>query len=185
MINQYQNMFLVVPMSNFIVHNINFIEKKKNNIMVGLFTKIFYLDSNIASTSLYLPFPITRETDVTNHGFQITRDERSACGNGEVLVSNNYHNKYRGYNISFFDNGPNKLLFHDIRNIERDILNHYNEFFDISKSLVYSITNQLSKKQIKYYLPNPLVGRGTFVLKISGVWETEKHIGINYKFIEV
>lgn len=66
-----------------------------------------------------------------------------------------------------------------IENIEKKILTSINN--TINKSIVYNLTNDINTKPYLYsFLHAPNLER--FYIKISGVWESERSIGLVYKF---
>jgi hypothetical protein len=75
------------------------------------------------------------------------------------------------------ENQINNNIIIFIENLEKDILNKYN--FDKVKS--YKIKDQV------IYLINKLISTNVltsqYILKISGIWETQTIIGLTYKFI--
>ena len=75
------------------------------------------------------------------------------------------------------ENQINNNIIIFIENLEKDILNKYN--FDKIKS--YKIKDQV------IYLINKLISTNVltsqYILKISGIWETQTIIGLTYKFI--
>ena len=81
--------------------------------------------------------------------------------------------------IEPYTNSTNLALITVIQNLENDILNKYN-----SKK----IQNNKLKDQLLYLInkltnitPNKI--NTTYILKISGIWETHALIGLTFKFI--
>ena len=78
--------------------------------------------------------------------------------------------------------------------MEKQILDYYKEYYNSKKTPVYSLHNQLYSGNTKVYksfttgeFPGPpglTPLSKKYVIKISGVWETERNIGITYKFLE-
>jgi hypothetical protein len=74
--------------------------------------------------------------------------------------------------------------------IEHEIIEYYKDFFKINKINVYSLKNQLKTGCIKVICRMDQANQETtipnikksFILKISGIWETDTNIGITYKF---
>jgi len=103
-------------------------------------------------------------------------------------------------------NSANIYLIKELNRIEHEIIEHYKEFFQIHKTNVYSLRNQLKSGNIKVVHKIPQlssdyehilteVGIDTddcirpnfsgdlpIVVKISGIWETDTNIGITFKF---
>ena len=63
-----------------------------------------------------------------------------------------------------------------IKNIEHFILNNIN----IDKKPVYKLTSILDNKNLKY--SNEI--KNYYILKISGIWETQDSYGITFKILE-
>ena len=86
-----------------------------------------------------------------------------------------YYNKYK----CIFDTNLYKDLIDKIRHIEDSILN----IIDIKgKVAKYKIYEQLINGYIKIFYENSEKMNNIFLLKISGIWETDKEYGITYKF---
>ena len=96
-------------------------------------------------------------------------------------------------------NPTNIYLIKEFNRIEHEIIEHYKEFFQIHKTNVYSLRNQLKSGNIKVVHKIPqlcsdydpisfdfpateLDGIRPIVVKISGIWETDVSIGITFKF---
>ena len=67
--------------------------------------------------------------------------------------------------------------------MEEDLLNQYLLLSKIDKKKNFILNNSLVNGIIKIYKKENK-NFNSVVLKISGIWETEKEIGITYKFIE-
>ena len=73
----------------------------------------------------------------------------------------------------------NKNIIDDIDNLEKYILTLYNN----NKICNYKIKDQLIYLITKLNTSNKNIFR--YILKISGIWETQTSIGLTYKFIFV
>jgi hypothetical protein len=72
-----------------------------------------------------------------------------------------------------------------IRQIEEDLLKKYqNTVNDSHKKPVYKISDNFRMGNIKLFLDSQEKLPMTFMLKISGVWETETQYGLTYKFLK-
>ena len=134
-----------------------FSESIKNNIMnEGNFIRILYSTSEFSLNGIYLLFNLNN-----------------------VFIEN-YYNKYK---ISF-DIYSHKELFEKINKIEESLLKRVNLKHKIPQ---YKISEQIFNGNIKIVLDNSnkQVYRKEYVLKISGIWETELHYGVTYKFVMV
>jgi hypothetical protein len=69
-----------------------------------------------------------------------------------------------------------------ICSIEEYILNQYKETKMTNKISVYNIRNQLYGGNLKIS-GSSFSANKRFVLKISGVWETDTSIGLTFKFM--
>jgi hypothetical protein len=71
-------------------------------------------------------------------------------------------------------------LIDDIKCIEEDLLQRVNITNKIPQ---FKICEQLKNGNIKLFLENgENLTNGDFMLKISGVWETDTQYGLTYKF---
>ena len=77
-----------------------------------------------------------------------------------------------------FDIDSNKNTLDKIYTIEEHILNMY----DSNKCKKHIIKQSLSNGFLKIY-PNNTEEQGDFIIKISGIWETNDEYGLNYKII--
>ena len=86
-----------------------------------------------------------------------------------------YYNKLKcTYNIF-----SNQQLFEDIKIIETALLKKIN----IPKIPQFKIYDQLRSGCIKIFNENSIISNYNFLLKISGVWESDMHYGLTFKFI--
>jgi hypothetical protein len=77
------------------------------------------------------------------------------------------------------NNNNNNINIQKINNIEKSILTLYNT----NKTHHYKINNQLEYLISK--LNNNKKDFVTYILRISGIWETNNIIGITYKFLDI
>jgi hypothetical protein len=94
------------------------------------------------------------------------------------LTIEKYFNKYR----CAFDIGAHANLIQRIKIIEENILRKINI---LGKAPQYKIYEQISNGNIKIFSDNIDNITNNFLLKIAGVWETEYHYGLTYKFIKL
>jgi hypothetical protein len=89
-----------------------------------------------------------------------------------------------------FDVLINRDIIRKIAEIEKSILNHYIEFYNIQNKTIYSdVYQKIQVGSIKYYSSNKYLNESKknsyeYYLKISGIWETSQQIGLTYKIIE-
>lgn len=62
--------------------------------------------------------------------------------------------------------------------IENMVINSYREFCFLNKSPKYVINEYFKDNESLHFVGND------YIFKISGIWETETHYGINYKFVK-
>jgi hypothetical protein len=92
------------------------------------------------------------------------------------ITCDKYYNKYRcNFNVN-----NNKDIIDNLKIIEENILKK----IEIKKMPQLKIYEQLKNGNIKLFNDvNKSVG--SFILKISGIWETQFNYGLTYKFIKL
>ena len=140
-------------------HNINNIflsEPIKNNIITnGTFIRILYSSQNVVLNGIYIHLPINQYT------------------------IEKYYNKYK----CLFDLNVNSEIVSQIKIIERNILS---KISIIDKIPQYKLYEQIKYGSFKTFeeLSNNRQGNGhNFMLKISGIWETDIAYGLTFKII--
>lgn len=139
---------------------IYFCEPIKNTIMnEGMFIRILYSTPHFILNGVNLFLPLN---DVTIE---------------------KYYNKFK----CSFQINQNKILTEQIKNIEESILKRINSK---NKTTYYKISDQMKSGNIKIFSENIDISLNNnfpklFMLKISGIWETETHIGLTYKFLKI
>ena len=157
--------------SSIIKHNFIFLDKKRNIIMDGEFTKIIFSNEHITMNGIYTMCPMQ---------FQAINDRTGL--NKNILYFQPYH-------------ASNMPLLNIFSEIEKQILRYYKEYYTSSKTPLYSLHNQLHSGNVKIYKSyneqsiSPPPGFAPimkkYVIKMSGIWETDRNIGITYKFLEL
>jgi hypothetical protein len=94
------------------------------------------------------------------------------------LTIEKYYNKYK----CNFDTFIHKDLIDKMRQIEYDILGKLNI---AKKEPVYKIHEQIRNGNIKVFAETIEQINSSFLLKISGIWETDTNYGVTYKFISI
>ena len=95
------------------------------------------------------------------------------------LILNGIHikiNIYKEINQIKSDNYNNETLIF-IQDLEKDLLNKYNK---------QKTQNNKIKEQLHYLINkinNSNIITASYILKISGIWETSTNLGLTYKFI--
>ena len=86
-----------------------------------------------------------------------------------------YYNKYK----CNFDCILHKELIEKLQTIESDILKKANI---TNKIPIYKMYDQVRNGNIKFFSENIHHIKNTFLLKISGIWETDNNYRVTYKF---
>ena len=94
-----------------------------------------------------------------------------------VLVDK-YYNKFKGV----FDIKVHQEMIDKVRITEESILNKINLK---DKNAQYKIYEQLKNGMFKVCADTQEVIRGVFLLKISGIWETDNDYWVTYKFMSL
>lgn len=138
----------------------HFLDRKPNMIIDGIFSKLLYSNHHFVMNGLFIDISLQSISP-------------------------------KKYNSSFieFDVSSNKDMMKRISEIEKQILQNYADYFQITnKTPVYDLSYKLHSGSLKYYSSSiqnkyPIVKPEYFV-KISGIWETIHQYGITYKIIE-
>lgn len=138
-----------------------------------------YNDNNI-----FLCEPI--KNNIMNEGnfIRILYSSDIICFNGIYLLvkltditSEKYYNKYKcNFNINL-----HKDMIENLKIIEENILKKY----QTHKIPSYKIFEQLKSGHIKICDNIENKNNYSFILKISGIWETENNYGLTYKFFKI
>jgi hypothetical protein len=155
------------------IPNIHFLETKKNMIIDGTFTKIVYTHSFYTMNGLY---------------FHLPEDIQPKNVKPDGSCPSNFVNTFINIYIDM-NNKTYQEWCSNIEEIERSILYMYSRLNQIDSDLEKSEMkpNYLLQKQfktgfLKTYKEH-LSSKGSYILKISGVWETSTDYGITYKII--
>ena len=162
MINHYI-MNIAVDIEDYEPNSIFFCDSIKNSVInEGIFIRVLYSNSYVAINGVYL---------------LITLYDITFC---------KYYNKSKcNFNVNL-----NKNIINKIKIIEEQILQKINIKNKISQCKIYEqmknggiklyneIIETLSESKIENNINNQ-----TFILKISGIWETQTNYGLTYKFI--
>jgi hypothetical protein len=138
-----------------------------------------YNDNN-----LFLCEPI--KNNIMNEGvfIRILYSSDIICLNGiyllihltDIMTSEKYYNKYKcNFNINF-----HKDMIENLKIIEENILKKY----QTNKIPAYKIYEQLNLGHIKICDNIENKKSCSFILKISGIWETKNNYGLTYKFLK-
>ena len=125
--------------------------------------------------------PIKNNIMVDGNFIRILYSTNHMILNGIYLLMNlteitceKYYNKYK----CVFNIVKNKDFIDKIKSIEEDILKKYKT----SKTPSYKIYEQVKYGSIKVFNDIGNNRQCSFLLKISGIWETSTNYGLTYKF---
>ena len=136
-----------------------FLETKQNMLMDGKFTKLLFSDSIFTTIGIFLNIQFNSSTI-----YQI---------NKKCI-------------LKFEKNDMNIKTINNLANIERTILQYYKNLNNCNKEVNYLLYNTLMNGSIKLYVKQySNLSNLKYIIKISGVWENDKELGITYKFIEI
>ena len=170
--NIYLNISTIKNANNIIDlrDDIRYLYPKKNTIMEGEFTKILFSKNNITMNGLYLYLPLSVDTTTNNNH-----------------TKNNYNkNKNEIYIRNLARTSLNNQIISDLKQLEKSILNHYIEYTKCGKPPEYILNKQLLTNQIRVYHDNyGIKKKNKYVIKISGIWETNCKMGLTYKIMEL
>ena len=148
-------MNLVKQLEQYNENNIFFCEPVINNVINdGKFVKILYSTNNFTLNGVYLLITLN-----------------------DVKCEKHYVKYKYTFNI---DN--HKDILNSVKNIEENLLNKYKIE---NKTPQFKIYEQLQSGYIKIFCDiDNNTSSCSFILKISGIWETQYNYGITYKFIK-
>ena len=155
-------MHLTIDTNQFDVHNVMISDKTKNNIMSNSdFYRIYFSNDYFTLNGISISFTLYN------------------------LNVEKYFNKIK---CNFEESIKNRKEVESIKNIERNILEKYN---DINEKKIFRIDEQLSNHFLKLFDENKLkVGNHNsiqFQLKISGIWSQSQtnEYGLTFRFFVV
>jgi hypothetical protein len=101
-----------------------------------------------------------------------------------LLINFNDINIERYYNKikCNFSLNTHDILIQNIKNIEEQLLERYKIK---NKIPTYKVYDQIKSGNIKLFCNSLKKNNNSFILKISGLWETDNYYGLTYKFIKV
>jgi hypothetical protein len=195
-------MNIVINPNKFNSQNVFFLDKKKNNIIDGCFSKIIYSSEHFTMNGVFFVIPFVSKS-ANNSGSKAAgiRENYVERSSKEFGSPATIPAKLSGRELVYQDYTESKYMVcfytHDVKNlqyitllseIENTIINTYKEMNGLKKRNNLVLTNQLYKGFFKIYKekqncksPN----EKKYMLKISGVWENTEEVGITYKFIEI
>ncbi len=151
-------MNIIQNIDQYDINSVFFCDPIKNNIMNdGNFIRIFYSNEFVVLNGIYLTFTINS-----------TSIEK-------------YYNKYK----IIFDKVAHNDVIEQIRLIEEGLIEKLNIK---NKTPQYKIHEQLKNGNVKIFIDpkqDVFSANNTFLLKISGIWETDINYGVTYKFMRL
>jgi hypothetical protein len=172
--NLKNHVFIIV-----IIYNL----KTIRNYNVGIIMNIVKNMNQYHENNIFFCEPI--KNNIMNEGnfIRILYSTHNILLNGIYLLiklndisCEKYYNKYK----CSFNPINHKDVIENIKVIEENILKK----IDIKKSPQFKITEQLKNGNIKLFNTIDEFD-SSFIVKISGIWETQYNYGLTYKFIKV
>lgn len=150
-------MNIIYDLDEYNKNNMHFLEKKKNMMMDGKFTKLLYSNDYFTTIGLFLNIEFS------------------------LLITTSYVNN-KSY-IKLERSSNNNIIISKIFKMEKEMLQYYKILYGVKKNETYLLSNTLNDGNLKIYRKDTK-NLSNVVLKISGIWESKDSIGITYKFIE-
>ena len=134
--------------------------------------------------SLFFCEPIKNNIMNDGHFIRILYSTQNIVLNGIYLfvelndiICEKFYNKFKcNFNVL-----NHKTIIDNLKIIEEKILNKYKSY----KIPSYNIYEQLKYGYIKIFSDVENKSKCSFILKISGIWETQENYGLTYKFIKL
>jgi hypothetical protein len=145
-------------------NRIQFLNSKRNITMDGEFTKLLFVNENFAMDSLFIECPIQIQFD---NNFYLKPDTNKKNGTLILCPANNF-------------------FIHKFTELEKQLLNYYKTYKLINKKSILLLNNHLLNGNIKLFATDQSQQdpKKTYVIKISGIWESYDSVGITYKILE-
>ncbi len=150
-------MNIALNINQYEINNIYFCDPIKNNVVTdGMFIRLIYSNDLFVTNGINLCVPFS-----------------------DVVIEK-YYNKYK----CMLNVTNNRSVIEHIYQVEKDILNKINTK---NKIIQTKITEQLRNGNFKIFSENieKTNNPQLFILKISGIWETEHYIGLTFKFCKI
>jgi hypothetical protein len=140
------------------LQNLFFMDSKKNIIMDGKFTKLLYSDNIITTNGISIIIPFHNTTIDKTYNKTMLKFQTTDPLNGKLC---------------------NELAW-----IEKYILDYYKQLTSTVKSTTTTLNDHMKNGNVKIYRDSNSINVKHVILKISGIWEDQNHIGLTYKFME-
>ena len=143
-----------------------FLETKRNMIMDGNFTKLLYSNEYFTMNGIYIVFPIV-----------VTSIEKNI--NKTIMRLNPYSQQ-------------NQQIIQEFSKLELRLLDYYKNTYRTRGKISNLLSKQLYSGNLKLYkefgnnnyeINSDAIKR--YIIKISGIWESNDEVGLTYKVIEV
>lgn len=156
-LDQENEFISIIPLNEISTENVFFTDKTNNIIMDGTFMKIIYSTEHVAYNGIYVASPF-------------------------IIIEYDSEKNELKYN-PYVEN--NRILIDYFSKLEEDLLWLYAAKYQIHKTPQYCLRGQLINGyfRIRSSYSTFYNYSSQFVLKISGIWETEATFGISYKIM--
>lgn len=154
-------MNIILDISNYNLGYTYFLDAKRNMVLEGTFSKIIYSNQYFTLNGVYIHLPI----EVDSIDRNIKKYILKFCPSSKI----------------------NTPLIQELNRMEHKIIEYYKQLNGIChKKSSYSLNKQLFSGSLKVYKDyNQTTNYDvTYIIVISGIWETADDIGITYKVIE-
>jgi len=156
-------MNIIIDISNYNLGYTYFLDSKRNMVIEGTFSKIVYSNQYFTLNGIYIHLP-----------FEVESIDRNL----------------KKYILKFYPSSKiNTPIVQELNRMEHKIIEYFKQMNGVNhKKSSYSLTKQLfsgSLKVYKDYTRNITSDSNiTYVIIISGIWETCEEVGITYKVVE-
>lgn len=99
-----------------------------------------------------------------------------------ISLNNIFIEKYYSKFKCSFNVDTHYALIENIRQMEENILKNVTI---LNKTAQFKIYEQMKNGNIKIFSDNIEKTNNIFMLKISGIWETDQYYGLTYKFVKI
>ncbi|MEX0598799.1 MAG: hypothetical protein WD512_20110 [Candidatus Paceibacterota bacterium] len=133
--------------------------------------------------NVYFSDPI-KNSIIENSNFIRLIYSNSLMALNGIYIKIDFENIYKINDFSkqkiIFNSSDNQKIINYIKSIEFDVLEKFNIK---TKKKVYKLNEQMMTGYIKHSIDAKYTS--SFMLKISGIWESEQECGLTFKFVEI
>lgn len=192
--------YISIDIDAFSIQNVSFLDISKNKVIHGTFSNLIYTNPNVTFNGLYLNIPSCNATQLDNTADCNFHMKRKVI---ERIPFRSKADNWRNHDAITLDDNSidlaiSLIILHNLDTIELEIIEYYKIFFNIKKTPSYQLKSYFRDAGIKNnfalissYESIPttannffISSENTIILKISGIWETKTHVGINFKFMK-